>query len=270
MNQTTLVKVGPAPRIAVEHCGSGPLVLFLHGIGGNRSNWSEQLALFGRTFHAAAWDARGYGASDDYESELDFADFAHDVVRVLDHFGAARAHLVGLSMGGRIALDCALRYPDRVASATLASTFAGFSESLSPEKQAEFLRLRLKPLLEDGKEPVDLAPNVIRGLVGPSAPAAVVERMTQSMAAVRKGSYIKAVKAAARFERSADLPQVRPPTLVVSGEHDKQPLPAAARAMAEKIPGAQFTLIPDAGHLVNLEQPAAFNAAVRAFLLRQP
>jgi 3-oxoadipate enol-lactonase len=267
---TEIAHVGPAPRIAVEHCGCGPLVLFLHGIGGNRHNWRAQLDALGSSFHAAAWDARGYGASDDYDAELDFADFSRDLVRVLDYFEVERAHLVGLSMGGRIALDFSLRHPERVESLVMASTFAGFSESLTPEKQAEFLRLRLKPLLEEGKEPVDLAPKVIPGLVGPGAAPEVIAAMTASMAALRKASYVKSLRAAARFERSADLHRVKARTLVISGEYDKQPLPSAACAMAEKIPGAEFVLIPEAGHLVNLEQPAAFNQVVLGFLLKRP
>src|SRR5260370_26636671 len=95
---------GP-PRIAVDRCGAGPLVIFMHGIGGNRSNWHDQLPEFGSHFHAVAWDGRGYGASDDYEGPLDFSDFGRDLARLLTHFGAARAHGVGLSMGGVIASD---------------------------------------------------------------------------------------------------------------------------------------------------------------------
>src|SRR5262249_6313876 len=112
------VMVPGAPQIAIEHIGGGPLLIFLHRLPGNRTNWREQLPVFARDFHAAAWDARGYGDSDDYEGPLDFGDFAHDLRRVLDHFGAARAHLVGLSMGGMIALDFITRYRDRVATLT--------------------------------------------------------------------------------------------------------------------------------------------------------
>ena len=101
----------PSPRIAVDHIGSGPLVICLHGIGGNRTNWHDQLRAFSSHFHAAAWDARGYGESDDYEGPLDFADFSRDLLRVLDFFAAQRAHLVGLSMGGLIAMDFCLSYP---------------------------------------------------------------------------------------------------------------------------------------------------------------
>ena len=69
------VLVGPAPRIAVDVHGIGPLVLFLHGIGGRRQNWDAQLAFFSRHYKAAAWDARGYGDSEDYEGPLDFTVF---------------------------------------------------------------------------------------------------------------------------------------------------------------------------------------------------
>ena len=84
------------PRIAVDHIGAGPLVVFLHGIGGNRSNWHDQLSEFGRHFHAVAWDARGYGDSDDYDGALDFGDFAIDLARVIGQSGrvvAARPEL---------------------------------------------------------------------------------------------------------------------------------------------------------------------------------
>ena len=97
--------------------GSGPLVLFLHGIGGNRHHWRQQLPVFATRFKAVAWDARGYGDSDDYEGAAAISMTSPpDVLRVLDHFKAQKAHLVGLSMGGRIARNFALRHPERVAT----------------------------------------------------------------------------------------------------------------------------------------------------------
>ena len=67
------ISVGPAPRLAVSVAGKGTLALFLHGIRGNRRNWARQVEFFAQHFRAAAWDARGYGDSDDYEGPLDFA-----------------------------------------------------------------------------------------------------------------------------------------------------------------------------------------------------
>jgi 3-oxoadipate enol-lactonase len=130
-----------APRIAVEHIGAGPLAIFLHGIGGNRTNWRDQLLAFSRDFHVVAWDARGYGDSDDYDGPLDFGDFAADLRRVLDHFSAQRTHLIGLSMGGVIGLDFVSRYQDRVATLTLCDSSPGFG-FLSEARRAEFIRLR--------------------------------------------------------------------------------------------------------------------------------
>ena len=128
------------PRLAIDHAGAGPLVIFLHGIGGNRTNWHDQIPAFSDRFHAVSWDARGYGESDDYDGPLDFGDFAVDLIRVLDRFDAPRAHLVGLSMGGVIALDFAARYPDRLATLTLCDTMPGFGH-LTEAQRREFIRL---------------------------------------------------------------------------------------------------------------------------------
>src|SRR5579864_9339504 len=114
------------PRIAVDHCGAGPLLVFLHGIGGNRTNWRDQLPSFGAHFHAVAWDARGYGLSEDYPGPLDFGDFAHDLARVLQFFKTQRSHLIGLSMGGLIAMDFYGRYPTQVATLTICDSLTGF------------------------------------------------------------------------------------------------------------------------------------------------
>src|SRR5262249_37644761 len=129
------------PRIAVDQCGDGPLVICLHGIGGNRTNWHDQLPEFGRHFHAVSWDARGYGARDDYEGPLDFGDFANDLSRVLQFFGAKRAHLVGLSMGGLIALDFYGRNASNVATLTICDSLSGFGH-LDEKQRRDFVRLR--------------------------------------------------------------------------------------------------------------------------------
>ena len=179
MTEISTVFIEGAPRLAVDRAGSGPLVFFLHGIGGNRSNWTAQIEALCHSFHAVAWDARGYGDSDDYEGALDFGDFARDALRVLDRFEAERAHFVGLSMGGRIAQDFHARFPDRVATLVLCDTRADFQESMTPGQRAEFIRLRQAPL-KAGKEPRDIADALVESLVAtrrrrPGAPAALGE-----------------------------------------------------------------------------------------------
>ena len=259
------VLVGPAPRLALSVPGHGPLVVFLHGIGGHRQHWDDQLHVFGAHFTAAAWDARGYGDSDDYDGPLAFADFSADLARVLDGFGAERAHLVGLSLGGRIARDFALRHPARVATLVLANTTAGF-DTLTPDQIEAFIRSRRVPL-ESGRTPRELAPQLAQNLISPAAVPGAYPRLLASMAALRKDSYLKTIEASTREDRGARIEAIRAPTLVVTSDEDRLYPAALAEDMARRIPGARLAIVRGAGHLSNLEQPEAFNAAVLPFLL---
>jgi 3-oxoadipate enol-lactonase len=255
------------PRLAVDQQGSGPLLVFLHGIGGNRSNWHGQFAAFAPYFTVVAWDARGYGQSDDYDGPLDALDFAHDLRRLLDHYGAPTAHLVGLSMGGTIAQDFYSVYPERVATLVLCDTSDGLNMTRTPEQRAEFIRLRIAPLLA-GKEPRDMAPTVADTLIGRRSSRAAWQRLVDSMSALHKASYIKAVQANTSRTDYPDAHQIRVPTLLVFGEDDRLTPPALGQAMQTKIPGAALVIIPTAGHLSNIEQPEVFNRVVLDFLLR--
>jgi 3-oxoadipate enol-lactonase len=252
------------PRLAVDHCGSGPLVVFMHGIGGNRTNWRDQLPDFGARYHAMAWDARGYGLSDDYDGPLDFGAFAADLLRLLDHFGAEKAFLIGLSMGGRIAQDFYPRHPDRVAAMVLCDTMPSFNAGLTPEQRAEFIRLRKEPLV-NGKEPKDIAPVVARTLLSKNAPDWAFDRLVESMAMLHKGSYIKTVEATTHYDR-VDLPNIKVPVLLVFGSEDRLTTPEVGRSMAAAIPDADLFIVENAGHLPNIEKPREFNAKVLTFL----
>lgn len=262
--------IGPAPRIAVDYAGDGPLVVFLHGIGGNRSNWREQLVAMSEGFLCVAWDARGYGASDDYEGPLAFSHFSDDLVRVLDHFGRPAAHLVGLSMGGMIAQNFYRRHPAKVLSLVLADTRNGFARHNSEE----FLRQREAPLLA-GLTPADIAPKLVPTLVAPDAPAQVVQRLVDSISALHKTSYLKTLRASTLVMHSdefagmsgyVDMATVRVPTLVICGSEDRVTPPAMSHELAEGIAGAQLVILEGAGHLSNIERPERFNAALLDFL----
>lgn len=267
MAEISTVFVEGTPRLALNRVGSGPLVFFMHGIGGNRTNWTAQLEAVRGSFHAIAWDARGYGDSDDYEGALDFGDFAHDALRVLDQFEAERAHFVGLSMGGRIAQDFHARFPDRVATLVLCDTMSDFRGSLTPEKRAEFIRLRQAPLIA-GKEPRDIAEALVDSLVGPSAGDLARRQLWDSIAALHKDSYLKTIEASLSFDRSAEIDRISVPTLLLYGEHDRLTPPTVGKALHERIAGSEFTVIEGAGHLSNIERPEAFNAALLAFLVK--
>lgn len=257
--------IGPAPTLAVEVTGCGPLVIFLHGIGGNRKNWLNQLDVIGSEFTAAAWDARGYGGSEDYEGALEFTDFTEDLKRVIDAFGVRGAHLVGISMGGRIALDFYAKWPDRVATLTLADTSAGNSRSNSAQEIDAFLAIRKRPLLE-GKTPRDIAPQVLATLIGPATDSQSSDRMLESLNELRADSYLKTLDTVTRYSAFPPFEQIAVPTLVLVGEHDRIATPAFALEMANRIPGARYAVIAGASHISNLDGAGEFNRLLMEFL----
>jgi 3-oxoadipate enol-lactonase len=258
-----------ASRLALDlagnRTGDSPFAIFMHGIGGNRTNWRANLPAFAPHFACAAWDARGYGASDDYDGTLAFDDFVADLLRVLDHFGVARAHLVGLSMGGRIAMRCALLHPDRVATLTLLDTHEGF-EAFTPEQRQAFVDSRRAPLLA-GKEPRDIAEPVARTLVSPNAKPEHLQQLIDSITALHKLSYIKSLEATVAQVTLGDIGKIRAPAHFVVGAEDRLTPVSMHREMAAKLQGAPVTVLPGAGHLSNIEAADAFNEAALKWLL---
>lgn len=232
-------------------------MLFLHGIGGNRSHWASQLAFFCNRYQAAAWDARGYGGSDDYEGPLRFDDFTADVLRVVDYLQAEKTHLVGLSMGGRIARNFALKHPERVRSLTLANSSPGF-DALSPQEVSRFVEERR-----------NRTPESMRHLLGSRAQPAAHQALLASFHALRSASYLKTLEASVAQDRAAPLEKLTMPTLIIAGDEDRVYPLAIARRMAQRIPDAQLAVLEGCGHLSNLEQPERFNAALLDFLSRR-
>lgn len=258
-------RIPGTPGLALDLMGRGPLLLFLHGIGGNRSNWRANLPAFAPHFACAAWDARGYGGSDDYDGPLAFDDFVADVLRVLDHFGVTRAHLCGLSMGGRIAMRTALLHPERIATLTLLDTHEGF-ESFSPEQRQAFVDSRRAPLLA-GKEPKDIAGPVARSLAGPKARPEHVRQLEESIASLHKFSYIKSLEATVGQVTVGDISTITEPAHFVVGEDDPLTPVAMHHEMAAKMGGAPVSVVPEAGHLSNIENADAFNRIALDWLL---
>jgi len=260
----TLHRVPGPPALALDVAGAGPFVLFMHGIGGNRRNWRRQLAAFAPRYACAALDARGYGESDDYEGPLVFDDFVADVLRVLDHVQVERAHLVGLSMGGRIAMRTALLHPERVATLTLVDTHEGFAAFSPPQRQA-FVDTRRAPLLA-GQEPSDIAPSVARSLIGPHATAEQLQELVDSIAMLHKESYIKSLQATVDQVDVGDIGAIAAPTHFMVGADDPLTPPAMHHEMAAKVRNSVVSVVPRAGHLSNIENPDAFNEAGLAWL----
>jgi len=241
----------------VSVAGRGPLVVFLHGIGGHRAHWAAQVEFFSNKFKAAAPDARGYGDSDDYDGPLQFEDFSADVVRVLDLLKDDKAHIVGLSMGGRVARNFALKHPDRVHTLTLANTSPGF-DALSSEEVERFVEERR-----------NRRPDSADRLLGSRAHPDAHRALEASFKALRRPSYLKTLEASVSQDRAAPLEDIAVPTLVITGDEDPVYPPSLAQDMARRIPGAELAVLQGCGHLSNLEQPERFNAALLDFLSRR-
>src|SRR5689334_19599779 len=267
MSATPTHRIPPSPHLAVDVQGEGPLLVFLHGIDGNRTNWSEQLPAFAPHSTSVACDARGYGASDDYEGPLAFDDFIADLLRVIDWFGVKRAHLAGLSMGGRIAMRFALLHPERVATLTLIDTHEGF-ESFTPEKRREFIETRRAPLIS-GRSPADIAPTVARSLAGPKAKREHVQQLIDSIGALHTESYLKSLEATVNQVTVGDISHIGAPAHFIVGADDPLTPVSLHHEMAAKLHSAPVSVIPDAGHLSNIEQADRFNAVALDWLLKQ-
>ena len=253
------------PRIAIDQQGNGEVLLFVHGIGGNRTNWREQLEFFSPRFRAVAIDVRGWGLSEDYDGALDFDDVTADIVRVLAHLGAPDCHIVGLSMGGLIAQHVLWRRPQIVRSAVFADTSAGPGEEHDAKWIEEFLRLRKAPLLA-GLTPADIAPNVARSLAVPNAPASSTKRLEESIAALHKESYLKALDYVSNYKRKLDHAGVTVPVHVMVGALDQLTPLAQAQSLAARFGDCAVSVVPAAGHLSNMDNAAAFNQQLDAFL----
>jgi 3-oxoadipate enol-lactonase len=257
-------RIGPAPHIAIDFAGSGPLVVLLHGVGGNRSNWRDQLPALAPHFTAVAWDARGWGDSDDYDGPMRFADISDDLLRVMQRFRAERVHLVGLSMGGRICLDFYERHKERVATMVLAGVSAGLHGMVAPETRKAAL-----DALRSGKDLSEIARDRAPAIVSPTASPAILARAVETLASLRRESYIKAQETIAAHKDFIPYKEIAVPVLVIGGEDDGVAPPALTRHIAAEAPNARLALLPECGHLSNIEKPAIFNRLVLDFLLEQ-
>jgi pimeloyl-ACP methyl ester carboxylesterase len=252
-------------NIHYERAGHGPLLVLLHGIGSNARSWAHQLQALAVEHDVVAWDMRGYGGSSDPTEPYSMADVASDLAGLVDHLGFTSAHIGGLSMGGVIAQEFYGHFPERVRSLILADTNAGQARLDEDERQA-----RLAKRLAGAGEPVGLARQRTPMLLSPEASPEVVAEAESIMAEIHPDGYRLAASAFSETDERDVLPRISVPTLVLWGEFDSVVTREEVDYLVENITGAQFEVIPNAGHLSNLENAEAFNAAVLRFLSTVP
>jgi 3-oxoadipate enol-lactonase len=252
-------------RFGYEAAGDSglPSLVFLHGIGGAARAWRGQIDTFSDLYRAVAWDMPGYGGSMPLASAsiATLADALQDFLQEID---AKAPVLVGHSIGGMIVQQWLTRHPVAARAVVLAQTSPAFGKA-DGDWQKSFIEARLGPL-DRGETMASLAPTLVRDLIGDDPDTAGMEVARGCMAGVPEASYRASMLALLGFDQRHALGAIKVPTLVLSGSKDKNaPAPMMAK-MAGYIPCATYVELEGVGHLVNLERPATFNAALDQFL----
>jgi pimeloyl-ACP methyl ester carboxylesterase len=250
-------------RIAYDRQGEGPPVVLLHGGVGDRRTWRRQIDDLSDEFTVVAWDAPGYGGSSDPPEAFRLADFADCLAAFIDALGLGRAHVVGLSFGGGLALELYRRHPEIPMTLVLAGAYAGWAGSLPPEVVEQRLQLALR--LAD-LPPGQLVDEMLPTLFSASAPAELVDEF----AAIMSEFHPAGLRANARAFAEADvrdvLPRIGVPTLLLHGGEDVRAPLNVAQDIHARIPRARLVVMPGVGHASSVEAPEQFNTEVRAFL----
>jgi len=246
--------------------GAGPLALLVHGYPLDSTLWLDQLDALADLRRCVAPDLRGFGGSEPTRlAALSMEQHADDLAELVGALGAEAAEVVGLSMGGYVALALVERHPRLVRSLALIDTRAGpDSDEARRGRDAAAARL-----LEQGR--AALVDELQAVLLGPRAPAQARARLRSMAEGTRYETWLAALEGMKqRPDRTAVLAGLCVPTAVVVGEDDGLTPPSEARAMAERAPGASLTIVPRAGHLTPIEAPEAVSAALRALWAPPP
>jgi pimeloyl-ACP methyl ester carboxylesterase len=240
-------------QIYYEVHGEGPVILLSHGYSSSSGMWKGQIEALSKTHKLVVWDMRGHGDSDYPDNQDAYTEEATvaDMAALLDAVDAKTAIIGGLSLGGYMSLAFNRTHPDRVSALLIIDTGPGYRND---EARAGWNRTSIARAARFEKEGLGMLANASAEV------RAVRHRSADGLAKAARGMLT---------QRDASvmnsLPTIAVPAVVVVGANDT-PFLAASDYMAAKIPGAKKVVIPDAGHAANIDQPAAFNRAIVAFL----
>ncbi len=240
----------------LEAGGGGDLpIIFLHGVGSDKSVWHPQLEYFGRSRRAVAFDYPGYGESD-FVAGATRDDYASAMLAAMDALGIDRAHVCGLSLGGVIAIALYAAAPERCASLVLADSFA-----VHPDGQAIHDR---SVAASHSMTMREIAEARAGALLGSASTPAMMAEVVDTMARIDPAAYRLGAAAVWLADQRERASAIACPTLVLVGDEDAITPPALSHDLQQLVPGARLQLVERAGHLTNLEQPAIFNEAVES------
>ncbi|WP_082482797.1 alpha/beta fold hydrolase [Methylobacterium sp. Leaf123] len=254
-------------RTAVASAGAATgatPILFIHGVGLDHTVWRPQIAAFAEQRPVHAYDMMGHGASDRPKGRPELADYAAQLIGVLDGLGIERAHLVGHSMGAMVALEAALSHPARVGSVTALNAVY----RRSPEQGQAVLR-RVEAL-EAGEASPGIETTLARwfGSLVPPHLADEAERMRALLERADDRGYALAYRvfATADAAYAERLQNLSVPALFMTGQHDPNSTPEMTRAMAAAVPGARGFVLSGERHMMPLVGAARVNAEIARFI----
>jgi len=249
--------------------GAGPIVLMLHGAGGNFRSFAPQVERLAHAgYKAVAWDMPGYGHSVPVEP-YGLKGLAQSAIALIEALLPADApvtqrsvHLVGHGLGGMVAQELIMRRPDLVRRLVLVGSTSGPDSGWAEDaaQQSQWL----DTVFETDRP--RWAETVVKAQMGPLALAEGVLLARHCLAQVSPVTYRHALQAQAAFDRDAALSHIHVPTLLITGEHDRLAPVAAIERMAQRIHGGRWVQMPGVGHWPQLESPEAFEALLLDFL----
>jgi len=255
------IKINNVPS-SYQKQGKGPVIVLIHGLGSSSLDWTPQIEELSHNYTVVIPDLYGHGKSTTLPEPLTVSDFADQVAAILDQEALGAAHIVGLSLGGAVAFQLALQRPELVASLTITNSRASFRPSGWREKMAVFNRSLISRLL--GMKGFS---RVLAKKWFPNSEQ--LQKLFQTRFVKNNPkNYRLCMQALFNWSVEHSLQSITCPVLIVVSEYDYYPLEDTKTYM-EKINNAQLVVIEGAHHAVTLENPTAFNQALRDHLEQQ-
>ena len=258
------VEVGGKPvNVAWDGPEGAPVVILSHSLAAHLDMWRPQMAALSERFRVLRYDVRGHGGTPLPAGDVTLPDLAADVRGLMAALGVARAHFVGLSMGGMIGQQLAVDHPDLIESLVLADTLSVYG----PDKQAMWQERIDAASGPEGMEPL-VEPTIHRWFTEPfrlSHPD-VMDWVRGMIRATSPEGFIGCCRALMALDLTSRLPDVQIPTLVLVGRQDPTTPVSGSEVIANALPDARLVVIEDAAHISNVEQPEAFTRRLMSFL----
>src|SRR5215510_7498454 len=249
-------------EINYERQGSGPVVTMSHSLACNLHMWDEQAAALAGRYTVVRFDTRGHGQSSAPEGAYSLDQMCDDLRGLLEGLGIRETHFVGLSMGGMIGQDIALKYPAMIQSLVLCDTTSRY-----PATAAPIWEDRIKTVEAKGMDPM-VAGTLERWFTAPfrAKETALMAKVGEMIRSTPPQGYVGCCHAIPKIDVTDRLKELRCPALVIVGEEDPGTPVEMARQIHAALPSCELAILRSASHLSNLEQPAEFNRVLGSFL----